>query len=114
MQASISTYSARRVALIAFATTVLTASFSGAAHAGFFDCKDFDDRNLCKQLNLYPIVKDLPVITAGRVLELYRTKPDYAEDLLEDHPVVIQGTVAATEEKSGRVTVTLNEGSRPA
>ncbi|MEC5386635.1 hypothetical protein VVD49_12940 [Uliginosibacterium sp. H3] len=105
----------RKYAILLFVVTAgLMAGFSGAARADYFDCKTFDDRNLCKLLNRYPAVKDLPVITAARIADLYRTKPGYAEDLLEDHPVVIEGSVASKEEKSGRVTVTLNESTDPA
>ncbi|MEC5397169.1 hypothetical protein [Uliginosibacterium sp. H1] len=100
--------------------TLCAASFLGlsltaqAAADDYFDCRNFDDKNLCKLLNRYPAVKDLPVIDAGRVLELYRDKRGYAEDLLEDEPVVVRGKVALVEEKARRVTVTLNDGSDPA
>ncbi|MDQ8022240.1 MAG: hypothetical protein REI94_10400 [Moraxellaceae bacterium] len=87
---------------------------ANAAADGYFDCRSFDDKNLCKLLNRYPAVKDLPVIDASRVLELYRDKRSYAEDLLEDEPVVVRGKVAQVEEKARRVTVTLNDGSDPA
>ena len=107
-------YVCRRAALFVPVVVTLMAGFSGPVKAEYFDCKDFDDRSLCKLLNRHPAVKDLPVITAWRVLELYRTKPGYAEDLLEGHPIVIEGTVTTAEEKSGRVSVTLNEGSNPA
>jgi hypothetical protein len=114
MQFFVSTNLPWRAALLVSALALLMAAFSGPAQADFFDCKDFDDASLCKQLNRYPMVKDLPVITAWRIQELYHTKPGYARDLLEDRPIVIEGTVASTEEKDGRVSVTLNEDANPA
>lgn len=84
------------------------------AAAQYYDCRSFDDKALCKLLNRYPAVKDLPVIDAARVLSLYQGKRDYAEDVLEDRPWVVRGRVAAVTEKAGRVTVMLNEGGAPA
>ncbi|HSD39518.1 MAG TPA: hypothetical protein VLC92_18575 [Rhodocyclaceae bacterium] len=114
MKSFIPMHALRRMALTLFAMTTLIAGFIAPAQADFFDCKDFDDRSLCKQLNRYPIVKDLPLITAGRALELYRTKPGYAGDLMDGNPIAIEGTVATTEEKSGHVSVSLAAGVNPA
>lgn len=84
-----------------------------AAAAQYYDCRSFDDKALCKLLNRYPAVKDLPVIEVGRVQALYRDKRDYAEDLLEDRPWVLRGQVASVTEKAGRVMVMLSDGGDP-
>lgn len=66
-----------------------------AAAEDYYDCAQFDDRALCKQLNKYPAVKDLPVFEVSRVVGLYREREDYAEDVLEDQPVVLRGGIAS-------------------
>lgn len=87
----------------------LAAASAGAAMAGgYYDCAGFEDRALCKQLNRYPAVKDLPVFEAARVLELYRTHADYAEDTLEDQPLVLWGRVRDVREEAGELTVWLD------
>lgn len=78
----------------------------------YYDCRVFDERKLCKQLNQYPAVKDLPVFEAGRVLSLYRDKEDYAEEVFEDRPVVLRGHVVSLSERKGRYVVLLGDSAQ--
>lgn len=75
----------------------------------YYDCAQFDDRTLCKLLNKHPAVKDLPVFEVNRVLGLYREREDYAEEVLEDRPVVLRGAVASVRIEKGRVLVSMGE-----
>lgn len=90
---------------------LMSAGLAGPAFAeNYYDCQKFDDRALCKQLNEYPAVKDLPVFDTSRVIGLYRDKPDYAEELFEGRAVVLRGRIERLEAGS-KALVWLGEGS---
>lgn len=95
--------------LICSIALLLATMVTPAAAEDYYDCAQFDDRSLCKLLNRYPAVKDLPVFEVSRVLRLYREREDYAEEVLEDRPVVLRGGVAGVEIRKGRVVVSLGE-----
>lgn len=96
-----------------FMTGLLALTFAAVAAPAvaedYYDCRQFDDRALCKLLNKYPAVKDLPVFEVSRVVGLYREREDYAEDVLEDKAVVLRGQIVALRSEKGRVMVSMGE-----